>query len=127
MEVAFDLPISSKKYLILRLPGYRHKPLQLKITLVEGHLSNNPGGATYSRCTRCHKGSRITGTHVFFEPELVTVHHSEPALSLWFCLGCPNILIRLDGEKRECKHRKRMRQMRANPQTLMNAKCARAT
>jgi hypothetical protein len=88
-----------KKLLTPRPLGYRYKKRQPRITLVKGHLSSNPGRVAYKRCEGCHKGSRITGTHISFEPELVTVHHSKPALSLWFCAGCPNILIRLDREK----------------------------
>lgn len=76
-------------YRTLKPLGYRHERRQPKVVVVEGFLSSNPG-VGYKRCAHCQKRKG--------SPQLVLTHHSQTQLSLWFCEGCPSVLIRLDRE-----------------------------
>lgn len=82
-----------------RLRKQRSAEHQQGVILKEGYISRNPGSVQWSHCGQCHRGKRNKGHLDFFEPMLVRMHRSKSGLSLWYCEGCPDILIRLDKRK----------------------------
>jgi hypothetical protein len=78
--------LEGKKRVRVRAYGYKSKERASKAKLVTGRVSSNPGEVQCDWRIGCRRP---------FTPQPLVTHHADPSLMLYYCKGCPDLLIKV--------------------------------